>query len=88
MAPSGERRRASYTVSDSSLAYVESVCQCRAPNSPCRLNGRMASVIASLFSSSSPRHPLGPQISNTSLGISVLLGVAWIVCAASGGKCC
>ena len=88
MAPSGERRRVSYTVSDSSLAYVESVCQCRAPNSPCRLNGRMASVIASLFSSSSPRHPLGPHVSNTSLGISVLLGIAWIVCAASGGKCC
>ena len=36
------------------FAYVESVCTCRAPNSPGGLNGRIASVIASLFSSSRP----------------------------------
>ena len=30
-----------------SFAYVESVCKCRAPNSPGGLNGRIASVIAS-----------------------------------------
>ena len=39
------------------LAYVESVCKCRAPNSPGGLNGRIASVIASLFSSSRPPPP-------------------------------
>ena len=30
-----------------SFAYVESVCKCRAPNSPGGLNGQIASVIAS-----------------------------------------
>ena len=39
------------------FAYVESVCKCRAPNSPGGLNGRIASVIASLFSSSRPPPP-------------------------------
>ena len=33
------------------LAYVKRVCQCRAPNAPCGVHGRMASVIASLVSS-------------------------------------
>ena len=48
------------------LAYAWNVCQCRAPKSPGGLNGWMASVIASLVSSARPRHPPGPQISNTS----------------------
>ena len=39
------------------FAYVESVCKCRAPNSPGGLNGRIALVIASLFSSSRPPPP-------------------------------
>ena len=39
------------------FADVESVGKCRAPNSPGGLNGRIASVIASLFSSSRPPPP-------------------------------
>ena len=41
------------------LAYVERVYQCRAPNAPCGVNGRMASAIASLFSRSRPPPPAG-----------------------------
>ena len=39
------------------LADVERVGQCRAPNSPVGLNGRIASVIASLFSRARPPLP-------------------------------
>ena len=39
------------------LAYVERVGQCRAPNAPCGVYGRMASVIAALFSRSRPPSP-------------------------------
>ena len=50
------------------LAYVERVCQCRAPNSPCGLHGRMASVIASLFSRSRPPPPAGLHATTPSVG--------------------
>ena len=40
------------------LAYVEHVRQFRAPNAPCGVHGRMASVIASLFSGSRPPPPV------------------------------
>ena len=58
------------------LAYVERVCQCRAPNSPCGLHGRMASVIASLFSRSRPPPPAGlhattPHIAASNEGLIV-----------------
>ena len=39
------------------FADVESVCKCRAPNSPGGLNGRIASVIASLFQPFTPKPP-------------------------------
>ena len=41
------------------LADVERVGQCRAPNARCGVHGRMASVIASLFSRSRPPPPAG-----------------------------
>ena len=50
------------------LAYVERVCQCRAPNAPCGLHGRMASVIASLFSRSRPPPPAGLHATTPSVG--------------------
>ena len=42
------------------LADVERVCQCRAPNAPRGLHGRVASVIASRFSSSRTRRRNAP----------------------------
>ena len=50
------------------LADVERVCRCRAPNSPCGVHGRMASVIASLFSRSRPPPPAGLHATTPSVG--------------------
>ena len=50
------------------LASVKRVCQCRPPNSPCGLHGRMASVIASLFSRSRPPPPAGLHATTPSVG--------------------
>ena len=41
------------------LAYVEPVCQCRAPHAPCGVHGRMALVIAALVSRPRPPPPAG-----------------------------
>ena len=39
------------------LADVERVCQCRTPNSPCGVHGRMASAIAHCSAVHTHRHP-------------------------------
>ena len=44
------------------------MCQCRAPNAPCGVHGRMASVIASLFSRSRPPPPAGLHATTPSVG--------------------
>ena len=66
--PSGERCRVSYTVSDSMSCIRRARVPVRAPNSPCGVHERMASVIAALFSRSRPPPPAGLHTTTPSVG--------------------
>ena len=69
MAPSGARRRVSYPVSDSMVLHTSSACASAVrPNAPCGVTGRMASVIASLFSRSRPPPPASLHATTPSVG--------------------